>query len=154
METLPSIDKIETFPENSPYSSYICEKCHLSFKSPSDFQKHIYLQKSSENPSNPAEKSTICKICKKNCATYRGMRQHMGKVHSVTKKIKCKHCNKKFKDNYAVKYHRRQVHEKLTQIQCEKCQKVLYNQYCFRKHEAACPGFPLVEIPEVEQGSN
>ena len=149
MEKLPRIEIFETSEED--FEKITCRQCHLAFKSESDLQKHLTPQQSSEIQDLSVEKSTVCKICKKNCATYRGMRQHMGKVHSITKRIKCKNCNKKFKDNYAVKYHRRQVHEKLTQIKCSRCDKILYNQYCFRKHEAVCPGIPQNETLQANQ---
>ena len=120
-------------------NSFVCGFCNILFSSQSDLDLH--QEKTSLQATGNSDSTTeelVCKLCSQEFLTFRGMRQHYGKVHSSVKRTKCKLCNKKFKDKYAVKYHRIQVHEKKTQIECYLCRKVLYNKFSFKKHIPKC----------------
>jgi uncharacterized Zn-finger protein len=136
MQNIPSVETLDLVICSGNGQQYKCKKCDLTFFSEFHLRKHELMQNESE--SNDLLKKRLCKICNQIFATYRGMRQHMGKIHSSTKKVKCKFCHKRFKDNYAVKYHRKQVHDKVTQVSCHLCEKVLYNQYSLKKHLELC----------------
>ena len=150
-----NVPRIETFDLADPQehtTTFRCTKCNLSFFSELHLRRHE-LVGDEQDPNDPKDKR-LCKICKQTFATYRGMRQHMGKIHSATKKVKCKFCCKKFKDNYAVKYHRKQVHDKVTQVQCQYCEKVLYNQYSLKKHLELCTVILSGQIAREVQHEN
>ena len=136
MHNIPRIDTFDLANPSDKFTTFKCNKCNLAFFSELHLKKHELV--GDEQDLNDPKDQRLCKICKQTFATYRGMRQHMGKIHSATKKVKCKFCSKKFKDNYAVKYHRKQVHDKVTQVQCNFCGKVLYNQYSYKKHLELC----------------
>jgi zinc finger and BTB domain-containing protein 41 len=115
-----------------------CRFCDIVFTSALDLDKHSSFDSDLVSESGSEESNLRCKICNQEFLTYRGMRQHYGKIHHNLKKIKCKFCSKRFKDNYAVKYHRKQVHEKSTQVQCFLCAKSIYNKFSLKKHFIAC----------------
>lgn len=133
MQNLPSVKILQTESKSSPDLSLACLRCNLVFTTIEDLAIH-----EEPTPSLPSAQENQCELCNQVFSTYRGMRQHIGKVHSSNRKVKCKYCSKKFKDNYAVKYHRKQVHEKSTQVECFLCGKILYNQFNYKKHLTAC----------------
>lgn len=150
MLNLPRIDTFDLANPSDQPTTFKCNKCDLAFFSELHLKKHDLMR--DEQDPNDSKDKRLCKICHQTFATYRGMRQHMGKIHSATKKVKCKFCSKKFKDNYAVKYHRKQVHDKVTQVQCHFCGKVLYNQYSYKKHLDLCTILhSRQEAPDVQQ---
>ncbi|CAG9313562.1 unnamed protein product [Blepharisma stoltei] len=80
-------------------------------------------------------KANFCSACNKWFSTYKGFKQHQGKIHRVGRRAsKCEACLKRFKNKYALKMHLMQVHEKSTQVACEKCGKFLYNKYHLKAH--------------------
>ncbi|OMJ85457.1 hypothetical protein SteCoe_13217 [Stentor coeruleus] len=139
MQKLPSVDSITLAGDTDDEFLHNCSFCELKFIKIIDLQKHHNCcTESVESMAHVQENDFICNVCNLKFETYRGMRQHYGKIHCGIKKIKCKYCNKRFKDNYAVKYHRKQVHEKSTQVQCYLCSKSLYNKFSFKKHISKC----------------
>ena len=57
---------------------------------------------------------TTCSRCGKILKSYKGLKQHIGKIHlSKYKYKKCLECGAKFKNKYALAQHKRQVHLKL-----------------------------------------
>ena len=82
-----------------------------------------------------------CDYCCASFISYKGMKQHVGKVHLGQKKlVKCTNCGCRFKHKYALKCHMKQVHEKSTRVECQVCHKVLYNKYYLKKHTECCRG--------------
>lgn len=82
--------------------------------------------------------------------SYKGMRQHLGKVHETKNKpSKCPKCNSSFRHKYALRFHIKQVHEKSTRATCPNCSKVMYNKYLVIKHLQRC-NRALVEEYENE----
>lgn len=138
---------------DSTTSGSACPHCLINFTKESDLEMHLdwpsesilkleendlNLASSASLPEEPQSNSVNCKKCDRSFSSFKGMRQHHGKIHSEPKKIKCRFCPKKFKDMYAAKYHRKQVHDKSTQIQCHLCEKSLYNRSAFKKHLVKC----------------
>ena len=81
----------------------------------------------------------ICEICLTHFSTFKGMKQHMGKMHlNKDKQTKCRICSKRFKHKYALKFHIRQVHECSTKVTCPTCFKLVYNKYSLKKHQTSC----------------
>lgn len=81
----------------------------------------------------------ICEYCQSGFITYKGMKQHVGKIHlTKNKNVKCSHCPSKFKHKYALKFHIQQVHESSTRVRCPNCWKILYNKYSLKKHLESC----------------
>ena len=82
-----------------------------------------------------------CPKCKKECRNYKGLRQHLAKIHQNRKKpVSCEECGKGFKHKHALKFHIRQVHEKATRVTCDRCGKAVYNKYMLKKHSLTCNG--------------
>ena len=76
-----------------------------------------------------------CIHCGKQLKNDRGLKQHLGKMHSTDLKcFGCSKCGKKFKDKYAVRLHINQVHKKTTKVLCPTCGKELYSKYILKKH--------------------
>lgn len=76
-----------------------------------------------------------CPICSQAFVSFKGMKQHLGKVHPTTvKAVLCNFCTKEFKNKYALQFHIKQVHEKQTRVLCTVCGKQLYNKYILKKH--------------------
>lgn len=117
-------------------SIFQCTSCVLSFANNDELILHQGLGGSSDAMS--VQKSFSCSVCNGKFLTFRGMRQHKGKVHSSLRKIKCKVCGKRFKDSYAVKFHKNQVHDTCKQMQCVLCEKMCYNQYTHKAHFEKC----------------
>lgn len=92
----------------------------------------VYVQVvSSNNADSPAH----CDKCPSQFKSQRGLRQHIGKVHTVEEKsISCSECSKKFKHKHAVKFHVKQVHDKATRVNCFECGKECYNKYTLQTH--------------------
>ena len=79
-----------------------------------------------------------CSHCQGQFVSFKGLKQHIGKIHNAKKKhSKCPQCDKRFKTKYAVKFHLRQVHQKLTRVRCDSCGIELYNKYSLRAHVKA-----------------
>lgn len=118
---------------------YSCVYCTVSFKKYQDYLLHLDSKAAEIPPLDPSKNSKVqCPDCLSEFSSYKGMRQHHGKIHQIERKAKCKLCSKKFKDNYAVKFHKRQVHEKSTQKICFLCEKSFYNKYSYRMHFGKC----------------
>ena len=121
-----------------------CDRCSYSSVSANDLVKHLKTTHYSECMASHyfdfelnQSKAYQCEVCLSQFTTYKGMRQHVGKVHERTyKDKKCKDCGAKFKNKYALKYHFRQVHEQSNKIQCQLCSLVLYNKYKLKVHMA------------------
>ncbi|OMJ88391.1 hypothetical protein SteCoe_9713 [Stentor coeruleus] len=115
---------------------YTCHDCQLAFCGENDFILHktLGLPPKIDSPENLA----TCSKCNLEFASFKGMRQHYGKVHLKTKSLKCKLCCKFFKDKYAVKFHVQQVHDRSTQINCAICTKLCYNKYSYKTHLQKC----------------
>ena len=78
-----------------------------------------------------------CPVCHVQFKSFKGMRQHVGKVHERRyRDKKCKDCGAKFKSKYALRFHVRQVHEGTDRTPCPLCEKVLYNKYRLKHHLA------------------
>lgn len=79
--------------------------------------------------------SKQCPVCGQCFVSFKGMKQHYGKLHSPTEKMtRCLLCSKLYKNKYALNFHVKQVHEKQTRVKCEECGKVVYNKYILKKH--------------------
>ena len=88
-------------------------------------------------------KPFMCEHCFAHFTTYKGMKQHIGKVHlTKSKHVKCPKCGNKFKHKYALKFHIKQVHESSTRVKCPECDKILYNKYTLKKHLQVCATVP------------
>ena len=133
---------------------YACRFCLISFTSKEDFQLHIDHE-SIKTIQEASETSPIitCTQCNAEFLTFKGMRQHFGKIHKLERRSKCKICKRKFKNNYAVKFHIRQVHEKSTQIQCVLCTEYKYNKYCYLQHFKKCSMRFFTNLPAGEKDS-
>mmetsp|Transcript_3105 Transcript_3105/g.2820 ORF Transcript_3105/g.2820 Transcript_3105/m.2820 type:complete len:131 (+) Transcript_3105:186-578(+) len=84
-------------------------------------------------------KEFSCTICSKKFTTYKGLKQHVGKMHEGSpKEIKCDCCDRSFKHKYALKFHMDQVHQKVTRVSCEHCEKEFYNKYRLETHQRYC----------------
>lgn len=87
----------------------------------------------------PIEEVYGCKKCSKKFLNFKGLQQHLGKIHDEeSKNSVCHICSKKFRHKHAVKFHISQVHEKATRITCSYCQKSLYNKYLLDSHVKRC----------------
>ena len=131
-----------------------CKFCSISFTNKEDFQLHIdhgSTKTFAEVPETSLK--IICTQCNSEFLTYKGMRQHFGKIHKLERRSKCKICKRKFKNNYAVKFHIRQVHEKSTQIQCVLCSEYRYNKYSYLKHFKKCSMRFFTNLPVEEKES-
>ncbi|CAG9316891.1 unnamed protein product [Blepharisma stoltei] len=93
----------------------------------------------SENNSNLATGQYFCKVCNRAFETFKGYKQHQGKMHRTKRRnFKCLKCSRKFVSKYALKFHKIQVHEKAFKVECEHCSKVLYNKYHYQVHLKSC----------------
>ena len=129
-----------------------CYLCNFSTLNSLEIHKHLLEEHkfdsealkilSVELLSSKADASgnkNTCPVCLKVFKSFRGMRQHVGKIHDTkNRKRKCGICGGKFKDKYALKYHTKQVHFNATKVSCERCHQILYNKYHLRKHLKVC----------------
>mmetsp|Transcript_31262 Transcript_31262/g.54298 ORF Transcript_31262/g.54298 Transcript_31262/m.54298 type:complete len:161 (+) Transcript_31262:69-551(+) len=77
----------------------------------------------------------VCMICKQQCRSRKGLKQHVAKRHTKLKRHeKCPICNKRYTHKNALKFHQKQVHEKANRVQCQVCLKDVYNKYMLSKH--------------------
>lgn len=138
---LPPAHRLDVCEGSKDPDGFKCKHCHLLFFSIADLSMHISLKPAKKlefySQNNPI---VNCPDCSSEFSTFKGMRQHHGKIHTVDRKAKCKLCSKRFKDNYAVKFHKRQVHEKSTQVMCVLCEKVTYNKFSYLAHYKKCSG--------------
>lgn len=80
-----------------------------------------------------------CEFCNKDFASFKGVQQHIGKIHEMRPRdVRCEVCLKAFKHKHALKFHKIQVHDKSTRVSCEKCKKQFYNKYLLASHGIAC----------------
>lgn len=139
----------------------ICTHCNVGFSNESDLNEH--LSESSVNPVDkegiieslpnaekdhyeprlpypiiPDDEMTrefVCSMCNSTFRNYKGMRQHIGKVHMTqVSHCICSACGKTYKHKYALKFHKIQVHERATRVTCPYCVKTLYNKYMLGRH--------------------
>ena len=135
--TLPSPQFLDRKETDLGEKGFKCISCSLIFAN----KEELCLHSMKENLPKEDEKSKgsiSCPNCESVFSSYKGMRQHYGKIHKLNQKAKCKICNKRFKDNYAVKFHKKQVHDKSTQIKCVLCEKLSYNRYTHKAHFKKC----------------
>ena len=92
----------------------------------------VYVQVVS---SSNSEQTANCDKCPGQFKSQRGLKQHIGKVHTAAEKsVTCSECPKKFKHKHAVKFHMKQVHDKATRVNCFECGKECYNKYSLQAH--------------------
>ena len=112
-------------------------KVLISFKiTPSLFPENpVPATRSAPKDRDSSSRPFKCPKCPGTFLSFKGMSQHMGKIHNQTGKYsRCPECNKKFKHKYAVRFHRRQVHEKSTRVYCDHCGLECYNKYALMQH--------------------
>ncbi|CAG9313559.1 unnamed protein product [Blepharisma stoltei] len=81
----------------------------------------------------------FCKPCNRTFDTYKGYKQHQGKIHRTKRRnFKCLKCDRKFVSKYALKFHSNQVHDNMRKVTCERCMKVIYNKYQYFIHLKSC----------------
>lgn len=118
---------------------FVCGHCHLSFNLQSDLIHHLTVG----NPSAKYEKisegvSYICLQCNITFNSFKGMKQHFGKIHLNTKTFPCQICGKLFKDKYAAKFHKDNIHDDSKRVICSICNKICFNKYSLRIHFEKC----------------
>jgi DNA-directed RNA polymerase subunit RPC12/RpoP len=113
-----------------------CESCEVSFVFKDDLINHQSLIPSSDSQKNIYK----CTRCSLKFSTFRGMKQHLGKIHEKKKNIPCLVCGKLFKDKYAIKFHNQHVHEVSQKVRCEKCSFLCYTKYVYQSHILKCQG--------------
>lgn len=101
-----------------------------------NFEKIPSIKESKlEEPMKDLADSNICTECNQSFLSFKGMKQHFGKVHlKSSKTTACNVCSKLFKNKYALHFHVKQVHEQRTRVFCTVCDKQLYNKYILKKH--------------------
>lgn len=124
-----------TFTKSST-SKYFCPDCNLAFVLERDLQNHYSA--SNSTPRIPSTAIFNCSHCSLQFSTFRGMKQHSGKIHEKKKTLPCDLCGKLFKDKYAIKFHKLHVHDKSQKVKCEKCSFICYTKYVYREHIKKC----------------
>ncbi|CAG9328266.1 unnamed protein product [Blepharisma stoltei] len=146
-------------------NSLSCLSCGMMFRSQSDVEIHLLSENSTfpkfgiangEETVIQYEKSAlilplfssldieekeefVCQQCRLEFKSYKGMKQHIGKMHLTKyKHSKCPLCTKNFRHKYAVKFHIKQVHEKSTRASCKNCGREFYNKYLLNNHTKTC----------------
>ena len=130
-EKLPKVRQ----PLISESSSAQCPFCSLMFGGQAELNEHLSfgIESWSENF------SYSCGTCYTKFKSYKGYRQHLGKIHDISpKEFQCTVCPKRFKNKYAVKFHMQQVHFKSTRVKCPRCSKLMYNKYLLPDHLGKC----------------
>ena len=124
-----------TPPDLSFYHSLGSEPQISSLPAETNLEGLIESQLEEETNSINSSKQNRCPECGLHFKNLKGMRQHMGKVHSNPSNIyRCAACMKEFKNKQAVKYHMKQVHDKSTRVKCPICETEIYNKYMLKKH--------------------
>ena len=116
-------------------SKHACTLCNLKFLNENDLINH----QSNETINSIKYKKSRCSYCSLTFSSYRGMKQHFGKIHEKKKNIPCTICGKLFKDKYAIKFHIEHVHETSKRVQCENCSFLCYTKYVYQAHKQNCP---------------
>ena len=129
----------ELFENSMSEKRFLCGHCHLSFNLQSDLIQHL----TAGNPSAKYEKisegvSYICLQCNITFNSFKGMKQHFGKIHLNSKTFPCQVCGELFKDKYAAKFHIDNVHDDSKRVICSICKKKLFNKYSLRIHFEKC----------------
>lgn len=124
--TLPAVQVVKT--SSSQLSPYKCLYCELAFDSETDLSLHC----SSSN------KIVHCDECDNKFLTVKGMKQHYGKKHAVSRPYKCNICLRRFRNIYACRIHRQQVHFHSARKICGLCGKSVFNQYSLKRHLETC----------------
>lgn len=162
---LPSPVGLNTINGLKTRHSESCFNCGILFRTKNDVELHIISESlalttnhdfSNEDPCTSYQTSTfrlplfeslvieqkeefVCEQCRLEFKSYKGMKQHIGKMHLTKyKHAKCHLCSKCFRHKYAVKFHIKQVHEKSTRASCKKCGKEFYNKYLLNNHFKTC----------------
>ena len=115
-------------------SIFTCNLCNLKFSNENDLLSH----ESNEKINSGNCKKFKCSYCTLTFSSYRGMKQHFGKIHEKKKNIPCTICGKLFKDKYAIKFHTQHVHETSKRVQCENCSFLCYTKYVYQAHKQNC----------------
>ena len=118
----------------SEESKYACPCCDLKFSNEIDLLSH----KNTEYINLKKSKNIKCSYCTLTFSSFRGMKQHFGKIHEKKKNIPCNICGKLFKDKYAIKFHTQHVHETSQRVQCENCSFLCYTKYVYQAHKLRC----------------
>ena len=119
----------------SDESKYSCSYCDLKFSNNIDLFGHLSFEYVNLNK----RKNIKCAYCALSFSSFRGMKQHIGKIHEKKKNIPCSICGKLFKDKYAIKFHTEHVHETSQRVQCENCSFLCYTKYVYEAHKLRCP---------------
>jgi DNA-directed RNA polymerase subunit M/transcription elongation factor TFIIS len=158
---LPPIPQSLLNYSNTSSLPIICTHCNLGFSNERDLNDHLsessvnpvdkdgiietlastqtdYYEARLPDPVIPDDEQTrefLCSMCNSTFRNYKGMRQHIGKVHMTqVSHCICSACGKTYKHKYALKFHKIQVHERATRVTCPYCIKTLYNKYMLSKH--------------------
>ena len=118
---------------------FVCGHCHLSFNLQSDLINHL----TAGNPSTKYEKiregvTYTCLQCNITLNSFKGLKQHFGKIHTILNTFPCEICGKLFKDKYSAKFHTENVHDASKRVTCSICKKKCFNKYSFRIHFEKC----------------
>jgi uncharacterized Zn-finger protein len=122
-------------------NKYACTACNINFIDKKELLMHQLSEATIKSVLTPISKMQFCcDICGLDFLSYKGMKQHVGKVHNRLNTAECPLCSKMFKNKHAVTFHIRQVHEHITQRTCEFCSKLCYNKYNYKDHVKKCKG--------------
>lgn len=129
-----SLSSSHALPDLSIYHSLGSESQNSSLPE-TELDGLLERQLEEETSSIISHKQNRCPECGLHFKNLKGMRQHMGKVHSNPTHIyQCNVCIKEFKNKQAVRYHMKQVHDRSTRVKCPICQTEIYNKYMLKKH--------------------
>lgn len=123
---LPAVHILKT--SSTQLSPHKCLICGLTFDSESDLSLHCLS----------SEKFIQCAGCNNKFLTVKGMKQHYGKKHAVSRPYKCTICLRRFRNVYACRIHRQQVHFHSARKNCGLCGKSVFNQYSMKRHLVIC----------------
>jgi hypothetical protein len=136
---LPKPVMPQLFENSNSEKRFVCGHCHAAFNLHEDMILHL----TAGNPDAQYQKISecvtyTCLICNIAFNTFKGMKQHFGKIHIKTKTYPCGICNKLFRDKYAAKFHMQNVHDSSKRVTCNLCEKLCFNKYSFRIHFEKC----------------
>ena len=100
----------------------------------SENKDSVLMFNSKEKESSEELRQSECTDCGKTFKNVRGLKQHIGKVHSNCNKVWICTCGSAFKNKYALKTHKKQVHKGMDRVECPVCNKLIYNKYILKKH--------------------